>query len=75
MKKVLLPPGLCSGFAKDKGTDQPVHPYSLISAFVIRYNPSSQACSMQKFNYLCKISIICAKFQLSMQNFNYLATL
>ena len=24
------------GFANNKGTDQPVHPHSLISAFVIR---------------------------------------
>ena len=32
--------GLSSGFANNKGADQPAHPRRLISAFVIRYSES-----------------------------------
>ena len=44
---------LSSGFANNTGTDQPAHPRSLISAFVIHYLESS-ICKL----VTCEISIL-----------------
>ena len=35
------PENLAPGFANNKNADQPVHPHSLVSAFVIRFLESS----------------------------------
>ena len=57
MVSVLTQENPSLGFANNKSTDQPVHPQSLIRAFIICFLKStiSSTCFMQTFNFLASL--------------------
>ena len=49
---------LSSGFANNKGTDQPAHPHSLVSDFVIRFMESIiSKLTTSKFSFFSLVSV------------------